>query len=115
MKNIICTAETQFVQFSPQNSYKNRDNNTFVKATMFLVLYCVSMHILSGYAYESIEKYYEIELTNGYEEGVVGVHLKNKKQQDKAMEMFVAGNTRCPLRELNLVATFHRPSLNLQD
>ena len=40
---------------------------------------------------------YDIELTNGYEEGLFGVHLKNKKQQDKAMEMFVAGITGCSI------------------
>ena len=66
---------------------------------MFQVLYFVSMHLLSSHAYESIKKEYEIELTNGYEEGVVGVHLKNKQQQDKAMKMFLAGKTRCPIRE----------------
>ena len=53
---------------------------------MFQVLYFVSMHLLSSHAYESIKKEYEIELTNGYEEGVVGVHLKNKKQQEKKKE-----------------------------
>lgn len=36
-------------------------------------------------------KDYKVVLTNGYEDGIVGVHLKNKKQQDKAMNQFVSG------------------------
>ena len=28
-----------------------------------------------------VKKHYKIALTNGYEDGTVGVHLKNKKQQ----------------------------------
>eukprot|EP00088_Acartia_fossae_P014334 TRINITY_DN17664_c0_g1_i2.p1 TRINITY_DN17664_c0_g1~~TRINITY_DN17664_c0_g1_i2.p1 ORF type:complete len:593 (+),score=94.71 TRINITY_DN17664_c0_g1_i2:2-1780(+) len=35
--------------------------------------------------------YYKVLLTNGYEDGLVGVHLKNKLQQDRAMKEFVAG------------------------
>ena len=37
-------------------------------------------------------KDYKVVLTNGYEDGLVGVHLRNKKQQDKAMKQFVAGD-----------------------
>lgn len=37
-------------------------------------------------------KDYKVVLTNGYEDGIVGVHLKNKKQQDRAMKQFVAGD-----------------------
>jgi len=39
-----------------------------------------------------ITKDYKIILTNGYEDGVSGVHLRNKKQQDRAMKQFVAGD-----------------------
>lgn len=38
------------------------------------------------------KKHYKIALTNGYEDGTVGVHLKNKKQQDRALKQFVAGD-----------------------
>ena len=39
-------------------------------------------------AYDHINTpYYKVVLTNGYEDGLVGVHLKNKKQQDKAMKV----------------------------
>ena len=37
-------------------------------------------------------KDYKVVLTNGYEDGTVGVHLKNKKQQDRAMKQFMSGN-----------------------
>ena len=37
-------------------------------------------------------KDYKVVLTNGYEDGTVGVHLRNKKQQDRAMKQFVAGD-----------------------
>jgi len=39
-----------------------------------------------------VTKDYKIILTNGYEDGISGVHLRNKKQQDKAMKQFVAGD-----------------------
>jgi len=39
-----------------------------------------------------VKKDYKIILTNGYEDGITGVHLKNKKQQDRAMKQFVAGD-----------------------
>ena len=35
---------------------------------------------------------FRIGLTNGYEDGITGVHLKNKKQQDRAMKQFMSGN-----------------------
>ena len=45
------------------------------------------------YTYDHINrKDYKVVLTNGYEDGIVGVHLKNKKQQDRAMKQFVAGD-----------------------
>ena len=31
-------------------------------------------------------------MTNGYEDGITGVHLKNKKQQDRTMKQFMAGD-----------------------
>ena len=31
-------------------------------------------------------------MTNGYEDGISGVHLKNKKQQDRTMKQFMAGD-----------------------
>ena len=35
---------------------------------------------------------FRIGLTNAYEDGIVGVHLKNKKQQDRTMKQFMAGD-----------------------
>ena len=35
---------------------------------------------------------FRIGLTNGYEDGITGVHLKNKKQQDRTMKQFMAGD-----------------------
>ena len=44
-------------------------------------------------AYDHVNrKDYKVVLTNGYEDGTVGVHLKNKKQQDRAMKQFMSGN-----------------------
>ena len=44
-------------------------------------------------AYDHVNrKDYKVVLTNGYEDGIVGVHLKNKKQQDRAMKQFMSGN-----------------------
>ena len=31
-------------------------------------------------------------MTNWYEDGITGVHLKNKKQQDRTMKQFMAGD-----------------------
>ena len=36
--------------------------------------------------------FFRIGLTNGYEDGITGVHLKNKKQQDRTMKQFMAGD-----------------------
>ena len=42
----------------------------------------VSLLALLCQAYDHINrKDYKVVLTNGYEDGTVGVHLKNKKQQ----------------------------------
>jgi len=35
--------------------------------------------------------YYKVVLTSSYEDGLEGVHLRNKKEQDRAMNEFVAG------------------------
>ena len=35
--------------------------------------------------------YYKVILTSSYEDNLVGVHLKNKEEQDAAMQEFVAG------------------------
>ena len=35
--------------------------------------------------------YYKVILTSAYEDNLVGVHLKNKLEQDAAMQEFVAG------------------------
>ena len=52
-----------------------------------ICLLCLAM------GYDNVNrKDYKVVLTNGYEDGIVGVHLKNKKQQDRAMNQFVAGN-----------------------
>ena len=43
-------------------------------------------------AYNHIDTpFYKVVLTSSYEDNLTGVHLKNKKQQDKAMKEFVAG------------------------
>jgi len=52
-------------------------------------LLCV-LSLVAGYDNVN-RKDYKVVLTNGYEDGIVGVHLKNKKQQDKAMNQFVSG------------------------
>jgi len=39
-----------------------------------------------------VKKDYRIGLTCGYEDGIMGVHLKNKKQQDRTLKQFVAGD-----------------------
>ena len=35
--------------------------------------------------------YYKVILTSSYEDNLQGVHLKNKQEQDAAMQEFVAG------------------------
>lgn len=35
--------------------------------------------------------YYKVILTSSYEDNLPGVHLKNKEEQDAAMQEFVAG------------------------
>ena len=43
-------------------------------------------------SYNHIETpYYKVILTSSYEDNLVGVHLKNKLEQDAAMQEFVAG------------------------
>ena len=59
----------------------------------FHVICLLSAILSSCNYYDHINrKDYKVVLTNGYEDGVVGVHLKNKKQQDRAMKQFVAGD-----------------------
>jgi len=58
---------------------------------------CILVTILWGLAsvteaYNHIDTpFYKVVLTSSYEDNLTGVHLKNKKQQDKAMKEFVAG------------------------
>ena len=53
----------------------------------------LSLILTVCHCYDHINrKDYKVVLTNGYEDGTVGVHLKNKKQQDRAMKQFVAGD-----------------------
>jgi len=60
---------------------------------LVIAAWLVSLLALLCQAYDHINrKDYKVVLTNGYEDGTVGVHLKNKKQQDRAMKQFVAGN-----------------------
>ena len=69
---------------------KQRSENA---AMLVITAWVVSLLALLGQAYDHINrKDYKVVLTNGYEDGTVGVHLKNKKQQDRAMKQFVAGN-----------------------
>ena len=43
-------------------------------------------------SYNHIETpYYNVILTSSYEDNLEGVHLKNKEEQDAAMQEFVAG------------------------
>ena len=47
-------------------------------------------------SYNHIETpYYKVILTSSYEDNLVGVHLKNKLEQDAAMQEFVTGLTDC--------------------
>ena len=69
---------------------KQRSENA---AMLVISAWLVSLLALLCQAYDHINrKDYKVVLTNGYEDGTVGVHLKNKKQQDRAMKQFVAGN-----------------------
>jgi len=44
------------------------------------------------YGYDHINTpFYKVVLTNGYEDNLSGVHLKNKREQDQAMQDFVSG------------------------
>jgi len=57
-----------------------------------LVLVLLLTTLLTTFADPTVRKHYRIGLTNGYEDGIVGVHLKNKKQQDRAMKQFMSGD-----------------------
>jgi len=58
-----------------------------------LVLVVMVIAVVESQQYNHMHKKdYKIILTNGYEDGIKGVHLKNKKQQDRAMKQFVAGD-----------------------
>ncbi len=53
-----------------------------------LKLYYIWILLIVIEAYDHINTpYYKVILSNGYEDGLVGVHLKNKVQQDKAMKV----------------------------
>ena len=51
----------------------------------------LGFNLVAGYDHIN-RKDYSVVLTNGYEDGIVGVHLRNKKQQDKAMKQFMSGD-----------------------
>ena len=60
---------------------------------MYLETFLVICSVTLVTSYDHINrKDYKVVLTNGYEDGLVGVHMKNKKQQDRAMKQFVAGD-----------------------
>ena len=60
---------------------------------MFYTVPCFLSLLSLALGYDHVNrKDYRVVLTNGYEDGIVGVHLKNKKQQDRAMNQFVAGH-----------------------
>ena len=64
-----------------------------VLGAILLICYLSSVSGRGEEKYDHINrKDYKVVLTNGYEDGLVGVHLRNKKQQDKAMKQFVAGD-----------------------
>merc|ERR1711962_999054 len=59
----------------------------------FMVLVVMVIAVVESQQYNHMHKKdYKIILTNEYEDGIKGVHLKNKKQQDRAMKQFVAGD-----------------------
>jgi len=64
--------------------------------TCTALLICSLLNSVCGRREENYDhvnrKDYKVVLTNGYEDGTVGVHLRNKKQQDKAMKQFMAGD-----------------------
>merc|ERR1719500_1531724 len=54
-----------------------------------LLVLCLTQYTIS---YNHIDTpYYKVILTSSYEDNMVGVHLKNKEEQDLAMKEFVAG------------------------
>ena len=56
---------------------------------LILLMTTVLCQVLS---YNHIDTpYYKVILTSSYEDNLVGVHLKNKEEQDAAMQEFVAG------------------------
>jgi len=60
--------------------------------TMLSVLILVQSLLFCTSAYNHIDTpYYKVILTSSYEDNMVGVHLKNKVEQDEAMKEFVAG------------------------
>jgi len=60
--------------------------------TMLSVLLLVQSVLFCASAYNHIDTpYYKVILTSSYEDNMVGVHLKNKVEQDEAMKEFVAG------------------------
>jgi len=52
----------------------------------------VLMMLTAAASDPTVRKDYRIGLTNGYEDGITGVHLRNKKQQDRTMKQFMAGD-----------------------
>ena len=58
---------------------------------LILLMTTVLCQVLS---YNHIDTpYYKVILTSSYEDNLVGVHLKNKHEQDAAMKEFVEGWT----------------------
>ena len=69
--------------------------NLDISFQMSLLELCLGLILLLKVeAYDHINTpYYKVILSNGYEDGLVGVHLKNKLEQDKAMKVRFYPNT----------------------
>jgi hypothetical protein len=61
-------------------------------AVVTMKVFVVLMMLATATSDPTVRKDYRIGLTNGYEDGITGVHLKNKKQQDRTMKQFMAGD-----------------------
>jgi hypothetical protein len=57
---------------------------------------CLTLGSCGGYDHINTP-YFKVILTNSYENGIVGVHLKNKRDQDRAMQGSAAGCRPPPL------------------
>ena len=57
---------------------------------LVLSLFVITLSLSDGYNHIETP-YYKVILTSSYEDNLQGVHLRNKEEQDEAMQQFVAG------------------------